>query len=205
MTKLIHTLFALALMPVSGCCGLCGGNDGPDKSDPGTTDPGADPGAAVTPLPLSECKAINTSIGAWRPSTKVLGRVARAIPNDTCISNKQIAATLASCASQANSATVEASVEAPGFSACSHTSRAMTWNNRHWVSISAFVGEGANFHGQSYIYEIEGEDPVAAYTGFAAASELCGSEVGNPENKTSPKLKADWASMPENVRKFFCE
>lgn len=135
----------------------------------------------------------------------VLGRVARAIPNDTCIAPNQIAAILASCAARMNSSTIEASVELPEYSACTHSTHAATWDDRHWVSINVFVGRGAQFHGQSYVFEIVGDEPVPAYTGFAGASELCGDENMSPSNKTSPKLKEDWPRMPEPVRKFFCQ
>lgn len=202
--RFVPVLIPLHFLALTGCCGLCS-DDTSGGDTPGTglhTDPGSPPAAAV---PLTECKAVTNNVGTWRPSTQVLGRVARAIPSKTCIDPNQIAATLASCATQANSSTVEASVESPGYSACTHTSRALSWNGRHWVSVGAFIGQGASFHGQSFIYEIVDDNPVAAYTGFAGASELCNPEVPNPTNETSPKLKAEWSAMPADVRKFFCE
>jgi hypothetical protein len=193
-----HTLRILPILPLlvasTGCCGMCGDDS---EADPGSS-------GAIATLPMTECKAVTDNIGAWRPSTKVLGRVARAIPNDTCMMPKQIAATLASCAAQANSVTVEASVEAPAFSACTHKSLVATWNNRHFVSIQVFVGEGANFHGQSYVYEIVDDEPVAAYTGFSGGSDLCSDGATAPNKDTSAKLRADWPNMSKTVRDFFC-
>ena len=204
----------LMVFSVSGCCRERTG-DGPASTasavkpptPPSPPEAGApEPGASPTrDIALASCKAVDNSFGAWRPNKRVLLATAGKIPWETCLPQTRIADALAKCADESGVTTVEVSVELPKYSVCQHTVRALTWEGRHWVSINTFVGVGAQFHGQSFIYEITDAGPVAAYQGFLGASSLCGSELTGEHDITSVSLKSIWSQLPKSIQEeFFC-
>jgi len=135
-------------------------------------------------------------VGGFVPSVAQVVRAAQALPA-TCLPASRIADALDTCAAKVGPR-CSASVDAEGYSACTHTVKTLETAGRQFIAIEAFIGEGANFHGRVHVVEMSGPAPSVYYSGFVG-DEDCQNGQG-----ASAKMKAEWAALPPEAQRFLC-
>ncbi|PKN39857.1 MAG: hypothetical protein CVU63_13880 [Deltaproteobacteria bacterium HGW-Deltaproteobacteria-20] len=164
------------------------------KDNPGSSEAPAQPSQPIT---LSECKASTEgNVGAFVPTVGQVVRAAQALPA-TCLPASRIADALGACAATVGPR-CSASVDAEGYSACTHTVETLETAGRQFIAIEAFIGEGANFHGRLHVLEMSGTTPTTYYAGFVG-DEDCQNGQG-----ASAKMKAEWATLAPEAQQFLC-
>lgn len=216
------------ILGVAGCCGAFDDSEHPSADPMGGAKPGkgnnnAGPGKVPTSpaQPTAQtksatkatkpnfkdlsCKAADGQTGTWRPSRdEVLGAV-RQVTGAKCIDAAGRENAVSWCMDQSGTTTPEVGGGNGKYSACNFSVHAFSWQNRHWVKVNAFLGEGATFWGETFIYEIVGGQARHYVTGFVGTMPHCDGGPAGSGGQDSPAMKADWPSMPGDVRKFFCE
>ena len=181
MVRCIVTVLGVSLL-MSSCC-KDNHNDGPAQTR--------------APITLSECTASTEgNVGAFVPTVGQVLRAAQAMP-ETCLPPSRIADALDACAAKVGPR-CSASVEAEGYTACSHTVKTLETAGRQFIAIEAFIGEGASFHGRVHVLEMSDNTPTTYYAGFVG-DENCQNGQG-----ASAKMKAEWATLAPEAQRFLC-
>lgn len=163
------------------------------------------------PYEITECRASAASYGGWTAPPEVLARAVGTIGKTLCygyweLAPQRVEASVKACASKAQTSSSSFQIPEPDGGCTVEVSTAKH-GERRWVWVRSTYARGAEVGDQQDIVELRGDSFVeyAHYWQCGQWSEEATKPDGLAKQEgPSAAMRADWASLPEDLRVFFC-
>jgi hypothetical protein len=167
-------------------------------------------GPAV-PYPIADCQASTANYGDWKAPSEVIASAVAGIGKTLCygyweLEPRRVESSVRACTARVNASTVKFRISEPD-GGCEVQVLTAKQGERRWVWVRSMYARGGEVGDQQDIVELRGASvaPYAHYWQCGLSSEDARKpDALGREEGPSAEMRADWPSLPPELRVFLC-